>query len=373
MRRRVRGRRVVELAAGHALVAHLLLLLDDTSAAAVAVDPKPVPSAVRLHEALLERWPRLAGRVERRLEDLRACRCRPTTSSSPSTPAVLSRTSCSIGAISARAPVALLPCCHDARTCDTGGLLGFLPVPLAVDATRVARLRAAGYDVSTQTIPAEITPHNRLILGLPRRGRATAADASTLDQAAEPQQLQHRLARLARGAEVHLQLQHPVVEALGSTSICCTRQRAPSSEGATWVWRRLRASGSRRRPPCSDFAIGLAGGLQASGRPRLASGVGRRIDDREGLLVLPDRPRAEEREGPRPTAAVNALTSRVTSSGSRDGPVRRSSASAPGAQAVPHPLPLLAEDSSTWRGVSRGSISISRTASSFFSPSNGLG
>ena len=73
-------------------------------------------------------------------------------------------------AISARAPVALLPCCHDARTCDTGGLLGFLPLPLAVDATRVARLRAAAYDVVTQTIPAEITPHNRLIMGLPRIG-----------------------------------------------------------------------------------------------------------------------------------------------------------------------------------------------------------
>ena len=71
-------------------------------------------------------------------------------------------------AIDARAHVALLPCCHDASTCDTGGLLGFLPLPLAVDATRVARLRAAGYDVVTQTIPAEITPHNRLILGLPR-------------------------------------------------------------------------------------------------------------------------------------------------------------------------------------------------------------
>ena len=170
VRRRVRGRRVVELAAGHALVAHLLLLLDDTSGAAVAVDPKPVPSAVRLHEALLERWPRLAGRVERRLEDLQAV---PVSAAD----LVVSVHACGAlsdlvieRGISVRAPVALLPCCHDAGTCDTGGLLGFLPVPLAVDATRVARLRAAGYDVATQTIPAEITPHNRLILGLPEEG-----------------------------------------------------------------------------------------------------------------------------------------------------------------------------------------------------------
>jgi hypothetical protein len=37
-----------------------------------------------------------------------------------------------------------------------------------VDATRVARLRAAGHEVHTQTIPAEITPQNRLILATPR-------------------------------------------------------------------------------------------------------------------------------------------------------------------------------------------------------------
>ena len=69
-------------------------------------------------------------------------------------------------ALDARAPVALLPCCHDEDTCDAGGLRGFLALPLAVDATRVARLRDAGYDVVTQTIPEDITPHNRLILAI---------------------------------------------------------------------------------------------------------------------------------------------------------------------------------------------------------------
>jgi hypothetical protein len=167
VRRRVRGRRVVELAAGHALVAHLMLLLDDSSETAVAIDANPVPSADRLAEILVSHWPRLEGRVERRVDDLatadlqggdlavsvHACGALSDT--------VLDR------AIDARSVVALLPCCHDAETCDTGGLTGFLSIPLAVDATRVARLRAAGYDVFTQTIPAEITPENRLILAVP--------------------------------------------------------------------------------------------------------------------------------------------------------------------------------------------------------------
>ena len=172
VRRRIRGHRVVELAAGHALVAHLLLLLDTSSESAVAIDTKPVPSAETLAKELASRWPRLAGRVERRVADL-------ATGSIAADDLVVSVHAC--GALSdavldramrARAHVALLPCCHDASTCDTGGLLGFLPLPLAVDATRVARLRAGGYDVVTQTIPAAITPHNRLILGMPRPRRA---------------------------------------------------------------------------------------------------------------------------------------------------------------------------------------------------------
>jgi hypothetical protein len=167
VRRRLRGRRVVELAAGHGLVAWLLLLLDDTSGSALAVDAKAVPSAGPLAEALAAAWPRLAGRVEHRVADL---------ASVPLSAADLVVSVHACGSLSdlvleraagAGAAVAVLPCCHDARTCDAGGLLGFLTLPLAVDATRVARLRARGYCVLTQTIPAEITPHNRLILGWP--------------------------------------------------------------------------------------------------------------------------------------------------------------------------------------------------------------
>lgn len=167
-RRRLRGRRVVELACGHALVAHLMLLLDDSSALALAVDTKPAPSAAALARALVARWPRLAGRVEKREGDLGEVAL-------DEGDLVVSVHAC--GALSdlvleratrAGAAVALLPCCHEAATCDVGGLLGFLPLPLAVDATRVARLRAAGYDVVTQTIPADVTPHNRLILAAPR-------------------------------------------------------------------------------------------------------------------------------------------------------------------------------------------------------------
>jgi hypothetical protein len=166
-RRRFRGGRVVDLACGHALIAHLMLLLDDRSSAAVAVDLRVPESASALGERLVRAWPRLAGRVtivEAPIDDVplgpddvvvsaHAC--------GALTDRVLRR------AVAARARVAVLPCCHDEQTCDAGGLAGWMDGALAIDATRAARLREAGYQVHTQTIPAAITPKNRLLLGWP--------------------------------------------------------------------------------------------------------------------------------------------------------------------------------------------------------------
>src|SRR6476620_9692168 len=62
-RRRFRGGRVVDLACGHALIAHMMLLLDDTSPSALAVDTRLPESATTLALAIADEWPRLAGRV----------------------------------------------------------------------------------------------------------------------------------------------------------------------------------------------------------------------------------------------------------------------------------------------------------------------
>ena len=46
-------------------------------------------------------------------------------------------------------------------------LAGWVDPSLAIDINRAKRLEAAGYQVWTQTIPAAITPKNRLLLGAP--------------------------------------------------------------------------------------------------------------------------------------------------------------------------------------------------------------
>src|SRR3954466_10988049 len=63
VRRLFRGGRIVDLAAGHGLLAHVMLLLDDSSPCAVAIDKRLPPASARLHAALVHAWPRLAGRV----------------------------------------------------------------------------------------------------------------------------------------------------------------------------------------------------------------------------------------------------------------------------------------------------------------------
>jgi len=167
VRRRFRGRRVVDLACGHGLLAQIMLLLDDSSPGAVAVDRRLPPSAATLAAALCGQWPRLRDRVsfvEGDLKDLPLHREDLIVSAHACgglTDLILER------AVEVGARVAVLPCCHDLKRADLGGLEGWMDGPLAIDATRASRLRAQGYRVFTQTIPGDITPKNRLLLAEP--------------------------------------------------------------------------------------------------------------------------------------------------------------------------------------------------------------
>jgi len=165
VRRLFRGGRIVDLAAGHCLLGQLMLILDDTSPQAVAVDQVVPPSAATLHRALVDRWPRLAGRTGFLGSPLDAVLIRPTDivmsihACGALTDLVLER------AIAARARVAVLPCCHDVDRSEPGGLSGWMNDALAIDVMRARRLANAGYRIWTQLIPGEITPKNRLLMG----------------------------------------------------------------------------------------------------------------------------------------------------------------------------------------------------------------
>jgi SAM-dependent methyltransferase len=164
VRRRFRGGRIVDLACGHGLLAQILLLLDDTSPLALAVDRRVPKSAGTLAAAMNAAWPRLQGRIrfmEAGLEEVELLHDDLVVSAHACgglTDLILGR------AMEAGARVAVLPCCHDLKGADLGGLEGWLDGPLAMDVVRVARLRSQGYRVVTQQIPGDITPKNRLLL-----------------------------------------------------------------------------------------------------------------------------------------------------------------------------------------------------------------
>jgi predicted RNA methylase len=168
VRRLFRGGRVVDLGAGHGLLAQLMLLLDDSSPTALAVDKTLPPSSARLHQVLVQAWPRLSGRiafVASPLEDVEILRTDVVVSSHACgalTDRILDR------AVVARARVAVLPCCHDLATCDVADLSGWVEAPVAIDIVRAVRLKQQGYRIWTQAIPADITPKNRLLLGAPK-------------------------------------------------------------------------------------------------------------------------------------------------------------------------------------------------------------
>ncbi|MBU8909741.1 MAG: SAM-dependent methyltransferase [Desulfobacterales bacterium] len=165
VRRRYRGGRVLDLACGHGLLAHIMLILDDTSGTAIAVDKKIPLNAKKLSNALITSWPRLKNRIIYKEADIRGIVVLPDD-------IVVSAHACGSltdliidKAIEQHARVAVLPCCHNINVSSTAGLEGWMDKTLAVDTARAVRLRSKGYKIVTQKIPETITPKNRLLMG----------------------------------------------------------------------------------------------------------------------------------------------------------------------------------------------------------------
>ena len=167
VRRLFRGGRVVDLAGGHGLLAHTMLLLDDSSPGALVADKKLPASCTTLHNALVNAWPRLSGRVQ-------FIECELASVPIMSTDIVVSSHACGQltdvvldRAAAARSRVAVLPWCHDLASSDARDLSGWIGGAVAIDVERALRLRRRGYKIRAQSIPEAITPKNRLLVGEP--------------------------------------------------------------------------------------------------------------------------------------------------------------------------------------------------------------
>ncbi len=165
VRRRYRGGRILDLACGHGLLAHIMLILDDSSKMAIAVDKKLPDSAEKLSNAIIDTWPRLKNRIIYKQNDLQTIEVQ-------SEDIVVSAHACGSltdlvleKAVEKQARVAVLPCCHNVKKSSMNQLEGWMDKTLAVDAVRAFKLKSAGYKIVTQKIPSDITPKNRLLMG----------------------------------------------------------------------------------------------------------------------------------------------------------------------------------------------------------------
>jgi len=165
VRRRYRGGRVLDLACGHGLLAHIMVILDDSSRMAIAVDKKIPGSAVKLSSTLIDTWPRLKNRIIYEEKDIQTIEVQPgdivvsAHACGSLTDLVLEK------AIEKQARVAVLPCCHNVKKSSTNQLDGWMEKTLAIDAVRAFKLKSSGYKIVTQKIPSDITPKNRLLMG----------------------------------------------------------------------------------------------------------------------------------------------------------------------------------------------------------------
>ena len=165
IRRRYRGSRVLDLACGHGLLAHIMIILDDSSKIAIAVDTKIPLNALKLSKALITSWPRLEGRIFYKQMPIEEITILPDD-------IVVSAHACGTltdliidKATEQQARIAVLPCCHNLKKSLTGGLEGWMDKTLAVDTVRAVTLQSKGYKIVTQRIPDDITPKNRLLMG----------------------------------------------------------------------------------------------------------------------------------------------------------------------------------------------------------------
>lgn len=165
VRRRYRAGRVVDMACGHGLLAHIMLILDNSSPTALAVDRTLPVNAQKISSSLVDTWPRLKNRIVYKEALIQQTVIFPDDmvvsahACGPLTDLILDK------AIDQHARVAVLPCCHDVDVSATDGLEGWVDKSLAVDIVRAVRLRSMGYKIVVQKIPGDITPKNRLLMG----------------------------------------------------------------------------------------------------------------------------------------------------------------------------------------------------------------
>jgi hypothetical protein len=179
IREDVRAEQMADLCCGHGLLGILFALFERRVQHVLLADEREPPSHAKLLACARQVGPWIDDKVtfrQARIQDVGSALLPGTAIVSAHACGTLTD-QCLDLATALGGAVAVLPCCYPQRTCPAPPAVQLaLGHALAYDVDRTYRLEQAGYHVRWTTIPAEITPMNRVLIGH-RRRPATAAPA----------------------------------------------------------------------------------------------------------------------------------------------------------------------------------------------------
>ena len=170
VRERLRAPVVADLCAGCGLLGVLFALLERDVLEVHLLDRAPAPSLARVVAAAARVGPWVEAKLRVHRAKLRdAGELLPAGASLAAIHACGARTDQVLAlAVERRAPVAVLPCCRPHRRNPAPpALRRALGEDVAFDVDRTYRLEGAGFGVRWEEIPREVTPMNRLLVGVP--------------------------------------------------------------------------------------------------------------------------------------------------------------------------------------------------------------
>jgi hypothetical protein len=172
IRGEVRAEQMADLCCGHGLLGILFALFERRVQRVLLTDEREPPSYAKLLACARQVGPWIEEKVSFRTARIQTLR----DALAPGT-AIVSAHACGTLtdqcvdlAIATGGSLAVLPCCYPRKPCAAPLAVQLaLGHALAHDVDRTYRLERAGYHVRWTTIPAEVTPMNRVLIGRRRR------------------------------------------------------------------------------------------------------------------------------------------------------------------------------------------------------------
>ncbi len=168
VRKQVRSSSVTDLCCGHGLTGILFALFERSVERVILIDQKELPSYTKVLASAVRVGPWVADKVLFKTLSMRNAvdHLEPSTSIIATHACGVLTDRCIDCALQTEGPIALMPCCYPNRRCDAPAAIRLaFGTELAFDIDRTYRLQAAGYYVRWDSIPKEITPMNRILIG----------------------------------------------------------------------------------------------------------------------------------------------------------------------------------------------------------------